>query len=63
MLHFFLKIHKHRKGQKQTPRVTCKILLCLFLGKKEKILKFVGKKYLRSHRDLNSDRWIQSPKC
>ena len=26
-------------------------------------LDILGEKNLRSHRDLNSDRWIQSPEC
>ena len=30
---------------------------------REKKLLSLKKKTVRSHRDLNSDRWIQSPKC
>ena len=35
----------------------------LEVREKEKKLLSLAKKVLRFHRDLNSDRWIQSPEC
>ena len=41
--------------------------LCIDRGQEEPIQKRHGfearRKRMRSHRDLNSDRWIQSPEC
>ena len=37
------------------------VFLVHYVG--HKVIIEMQKIYLRSHRDLNSDRWIQSPEC